>query len=169
MSKGVGVWGVPKILEHIFWTFYHLRFFLKCWKKELKPRCSEFQSKFWVMLLNLQFGGTTSAVSELGSALAWKDVEFPNWTKLDQVEPICPILPEFKILIHLNQIYQFLQTFSSIYLCLLIIRPGLAVNALQRPLTFIGWLITSPFSSKSSKHDYSQTVRARELTFWEDV
>ena len=33
----------------------------------------------------------------------------------------------------------------------------------------IHWFITSAFSSKSSEHLHSQTVRARELTIWENV
>ena len=44
-------------------------------------------------------------------------------------------------------------------------RPGVAGAVLQTPSSFIEW----SFSSKSSKQFLSQTVRARELTFWENV
>ena len=38
MSKGGGgwggIWGVPKILEHLSWTFGHFRLFLSSGKKD---------------------------------------------------------------------------------------------------------------------------------------
>ena len=43
--------------------------------------------------------------------------------------------------------------------------PGVAGAVLKTPSSFIQW----SFSSKSSKHDNSQTVRARKLKFWENV
>ena len=48
-------------------------------------------------------------------------------------------------------------------------RPGVAGAVLQSPLLLINSLIKSAFSSKPSKHHYTQTVRARELNFWENV
>ena len=44
-------------------------------------------------------------------------------------------------------------------------RPGVAGAVLQTPSTFIN----SSCSSQSSKHCLSQTVKARELKFWENV
>ena len=34
MSKGGGVWGVPKILEHFSWTFDHFRLFKSSGRKD---------------------------------------------------------------------------------------------------------------------------------------
>ena len=51
-------------------------------------------------------------------------------------------------------------------------RPGVAGKALQTPLSLIDWLIHSfrgPFSSKFSTYHYPQTVRAKEMKFWENV
>ena len=44
-------------------------------------------------------------------------------------------------------------------------RPDVAGAVLQTPLTFIKLLIKSAFSSKSSQHHKSQTVKARKLKF----
>ena len=48
-------------------------------------------------------------------------------------------------------------------------RPGLPGAVLHTPLLLISWLIQSSFSFQSSRHHHFQTVRARELTFWENV
>ena len=41
---------------------------------------------------------------------------------------------------------------------------------LKTPLSQVNWLMNwVTLSSKPSKHHYNQTVRARELTFWENV
>ena len=41
--------------------------------------------------------------------------------------------------------------------------------SLQTPPSLIDLVSESSFSSKPSKHHYNQTVRARELKFWENV
>ena len=51
----------------------------------------------------------------------------------------------------------------------LINRPGVARAVLQTTFSLINWLSHSSFSSRSSKHYNSQTVRARELKFWENI
>ena len=48
-------------------------------------------------------------------------------------------------------------------------RPCVARAVLQTPSPFIHWPINWPFSSKSSKYHYSQTVRTGKLKFWENV
>ena len=48
-------------------------------------------------------------------------------------------------------------------------RPGVAGAILQTPPSLINYLIESPFSPKPSKHHYTQTMRDRELTFWENI
>ena len=48
-------------------------------------------------------------------------------------------------------------------------RPGVARAVLQTPLWLIISVSESAFSSKSSKYHKSQTVRARDLKFWENV
>ena len=54
--------------------------------------------------------------------------------------------------------------------CLQIInRSGEAGAVLQASLWLIDWLTESPFSANPSKHHYTKTVRARELTFFENV
>ena len=45
-------------------------------------------------------------------------------------------------------------------------RPGVAGAVLQRASSFIHSWINSSFSSRSSKHHNSQTLRARGLIFW---
>ena len=48
-------------------------------------------------------------------------------------------------------------------------RPCVAGAVLQTPLLLINSVTQSSFSSKSSKYLHSKTVKARELTFWENV
>ena len=48
-------------------------------------------------------------------------------------------------------------------------RFGVAGAVLQSPPSLINSLSRWPFSFKPSKHHYTQTVRARELKFWENV
>ena len=47
--------------------------------------------------------------------------------------------------------------------------PGVAGAVIQTSSLLINSLTESPFPFKSSKHHYIQTVRARELTFLENV
>ena len=67
-----------------------------------------------------------------------------------------------------NQIYETNLTSTCITIRFLI-TPGLSVAVLQTPLSLDNSLIASPFSSKPSTHDYTQTVRARELKSCENV
>ena len=52
-------------------------------------------------------------------------------------------------------------------------RPSIARAVLKSPLSLVHWfnklLIESSFFSESSRHCLSPTIRARELTFWENV
>ena len=48
-------------------------------------------------------------------------------------------------------------------------RPGVAGAVLQTASSLIKWVSQSSFSSRYSQHHDSQTVRARELKFWENV
>ena len=48
-------------------------------------------------------------------------------------------------------------------------RPGVAGADLQTSLWFIQSLTESSFVKISSKHHLSQTIRARDLTFWKNV
>ena len=47
-------------------------------------------------------------------------------------------------------------------------RPGVAGAVLQTPLLLIHTFINSSFSSKPSKYHYTQSIRAKELKFWEN-
>ena len=52
-------------------------------------------------------------------------------------------------------------------------KPGVARTVLQTPLSlihsFIASIINSYFSSQSSNYHHSQTIRAKDLTFWDNV
>ena len=48
-------------------------------------------------------------------------------------------------------------------------RPGVAGVVLQTSLSFIQSVSPWAFSSQSSRYHKSQTIRARELKFWENV
>ena len=86
-----------------------------------------------------------------------------------------------KILIHAKFYAVFVATFKkkkknlffsknhNIFLVIVFNRPSVAGAVLQTPLSLIHSLIGDLFSFKSSKHHKSQTIRARELTFWENV
>ena len=71
----------------------------------------------------------------------------------------------------LNQIHHKLNHGSQRYK--INNRPSVAVAVLQTALSFTDWfiesLIRSSFFSQFSRHQKSQTVRARELKFWENV
>ena len=48
-------------------------------------------------------------------------------------------------------------------------RPGVAGAVLKTPLSLIDWFLNPPFSSKYSKYHTSQTIRARDLQFWDNL
>ena len=54
MSKGGGVWGVPKILEHFSWTFDHFRLFKSSGRKDGVQKPNTFSEankmKFYAVL-----------------------------------------------------------------------------------------------------------------------
>ena len=56
MSKGGGVWGVPKILEHFSWTFDHFRLFKSSGRKDGVQKPNTFSEankiKFHAVLLH---------------------------------------------------------------------------------------------------------------------
>ena len=79
-----------------------------------------------------------------------------TWNFLNKIPPP----PTKKKKIHEWQMNCFPNLFN---------RPGVAGAVLQTPLWLSDKFIQSSFPSKSSTHHYSQTVRAGEFTFWENV
>ena len=59
----------------------------------------------------------------------------------------------------------FKSPFTKHSLFIVFNRPGAAGAILQTPLSLNNAFIDGSLSSKSSKHHYSQTVRARDLKF----
>ena len=65
-----------------------------------------------------------------------------------------------------REVFCTLTITNNLIFFLVINRPGVAGAVLQTLLSMIDSLIQSTFSSKPSKHQYTQSVRARELKFW---
>ena len=92
------------------------------------------------------------------STLLWYRCYYPHQSR-DALSPVCGIF-------FLWWLFSF-----NFYLLEMFNRPSVAGAVLQTSPLLIKWLRESSFSSKSSKHLHSQTVRARvrDLKFWDNV
>ena len=70
----------------------------------------------------------------------------------------------------LSQIMKFRFLSKDVLRAALVFKiPGVAEAVIQKPSSLISSLSWASFSSQSSKHHYTQTVRARELKLLENV
>ena len=92
-----------------------------------------------------------------------------HWSEYIDFSVNCHIWKGFHINLKIN--LKMLNTTRRIFLIYILglFRPGLAGPVLPTASGFIHWLTKSPFSSKPSKHHYTQTVRARKLKFLNNI